>query len=116
MRVRSILYGLKEVSIDTIFGTSQMTHRGSRKLHKKTVRQMLTLSHFRFKAFLKHKAKEAGVIVIDVSEAYTSKTILWTSEIIRTLGGKKIIKDNFGMTMDRDLEWRTWNLSTCFGR
>ena len=85
------------------FETSQMTHRGSRKLQKKTVRQMLTLSHFRFKTFLKHKAKEAGGIVIDVSEAYTSKTVSWTGEIIRTLGGKKIIKDNFGMTMDRDL-------------
>ena len=41
--------------------------------------------------------------MIDVSEAYTSKTISWTGEIIRTLGRKKIIKDNFGMTMDRDL-------------
>ena len=54
------------------FETKQMTKRGARKLRKKSVRQMLTLSHYRFKVFLKQKAKEYGVKVIDVCEAYTS--------------------------------------------
>ena len=40
------------------FETSDIVMRGKRKLRKKSVRQMLTLSHYRFKRFLKHKAKE----------------------------------------------------------
>ena len=62
------------------FETQQMTKRGGRKLRRKSVRQMLTLSHYRF--FLKQKAKEYGVQVIDVCEAYTSKTVSWTGELI----------------------------------
>ena len=86
-----------------IFQTQQMTKRGARKLRKKSVRQMLTLSHYRFKVFLKHKAKEYGVEVIDVCEAYTSKTVSWTGELITNLGGSKVIKSSEGHRMDRDL-------------
>ena len=85
------------------FETKQMTKRGARKLRKKSVRQMLTLSHYKFKTFLKHKAFEYGVRVIDVCEAYTSKTVSWTGEIISNLGGSKVIKSSEGHRMDRDL-------------
>ena len=85
------------------FETKQMTKRGARKLRKKSVRQMLTLSHYRFKVFLKQKAKEYGVEVIDVCEAYTSKTVSWTGEIIANLGGSRVIKSSEGHRMDRDL-------------
>ena len=85
------------------FETKQMTKRGGRKLRKKSVRQMLTLSHYRFKVFLKQKAEEYGVQVIDVCEAYTSKTVSWTGEVITNLGGSKIIKSSQGHQMDRDL-------------
>ena len=85
------------------FETKQMTKRGGRKLRKKSVRQMLTLSHYRFKVFLKQKAKEYGVQVIDVCEAYTSKTVSWTGEIVANLGGSKVIKSSEGHQMDRDL-------------
>lgn len=85
------------------FETSQMTVRKSRKIRAKSVRQMLTLSHYRFKQFLKHKAFETGKTVLDVNEAYTSKTISWTGEIVQNLGGRKTIKDNNGLSMDRDL-------------
>ena len=61
------------------FETSQMAVRKSRKIRAKSVRQMLTLSHCRFKQFLKHKAFETGKTVLDVNEAYTSKTIRRTS-------------------------------------
>ncbi len=53
--------------------------------------------------FLKHKALEYGVRVIDVCEAYTSKTVSWTGEIITNLGGSKVIKSSKGHRMDRDL-------------
>ena len=85
------------------FESKQMTKRGHRKLRRKSVRQMLTLSHYRFKMFLKHKALEYGVRVIDVCEAYTSKTVSWTGEIITNLGGSKVIKSSKGHRMDRDL-------------
>ena len=85
------------------FETKQMTKRSARKLQKKSVRQMLTLSHYRFKTFLKQKALEYGVQVIDVCEAYTSKTVSWTGEVIRNLGGSKVIKSSEGHRMDRDL-------------
>ena len=85
------------------FETKQMTKRGGRKLRKKSVRQMLTLSHYRFKVFLKQKAKEYGVRVIDVCEAYTSRTVSWTGELVANLGGSKVIKSSEGQSMDRDL-------------
>ena len=85
------------------FESKQMTKRGTRKLRKKSVRQMLTLSHYRFKAFLKQKALEYGVRVIDVCEAYTSKTVSWTGEVVANLGGSKVIKSSEGHRMDRDL-------------
>ena len=69
------------------FETSQMTVKKGRKIKSKTVRQMLTFSHYRFKQFLKHKAFETGKQVLDVNEAYTSKTVSWTGEIIHNLGG-----------------------------
>lgn len=84
------------------FETSDMTKRAKRKLRKKSVRQMLTLSHYRFKKFLHHKAKEYGKIVLDFCEAYTSKTVSWTGEVIAKLGGRKVIKASDGTTMDRD--------------
>lgn len=85
------------------FETSQMTCKAHRKLRRKSVRQMLTLSHYRFNLFLKQKAKETGCIVVDVCEAYTSKTVSWTGDIVKNLGGRKKIKDTFGISMDRDL-------------
>ena len=85
------------------FQTQQMTKRGARQLRKKSVRQMLTLSHYRFKVFLKQKALEYGVQVIDMCEAYTSKTVSWTGEVVANLGGSKVIKSSEGHQMDRDL-------------
>ena len=85
------------------FETKQMTKRGARNLRKKSVRQMLTLSHYRFKMFLKHKALEYGVQVVDVCEAYTSRTVSWTGEVVANLGGSKVIKSSEGHRMDRDL-------------
>ncbi|WP_233787340.1 RNA-guided endonuclease InsQ/TnpB family protein [Dulcicalothrix desertica] len=86
------------------FETSQMAKKGKRRIRSKSVRQMLTLSHYKFKEFIKHKALEHNKIVIDVSEAYTSKTVSWSGEIVKNLGGSKIIKsESTGQQMDRDL-------------
>ena len=85
------------------FESQEMCKRGKRNLRKKSVRQMLTLSHYRFKQRLKQKALEYGVQVIDVCEAYTSKTVSWTGEVVEKLGGAKVITASDGTRMDRDL-------------
>ena len=85
------------------YESQEMCKRGKRNLRKKSVRQMLPLSHYRFKQRLKQKALEYGVQVIDVCEAYTSKTVSWTGEVIEKLGGAKVITASDGTRMDRDL-------------
>ncbi len=77
--------------------------RGARKIRKKSVRQMLTFAHYRFKQFLKRKAFESGKVVLDVNEAYTSKTCSWTGEVDHKLGGAKVVVGSDGKRMDRDL-------------
>ncbi|MEA5582600.1 transposase [Nodularia harveyana UHCC-0300] len=78
--------------------------RAKRRIRSKSVRQMLTLSHYRFKQFLKHKAFETNKVVMDVNEAYTSKTVSWTGEIIPNLGGAKFVKSpSDGQMMSRDM-------------
>lgn len=85
------------------FETSQMALHGARRLRSKSVRQMMSFAHYRFKQFLKHKAFEFGKLVIDCCEAYTSKTVSWTGEIVQNLGGRKTISSADGRKLDRDL-------------
>jgi len=86
------------------FETSQMAKKAKRRIRSKSVRQMLTLSHYKFKQFIKHKAFEHNKVVLDVNEAYTSKTVSWTGEIVKNLGGSKTIKSlSTGYKMERDL-------------
>ncbi len=86
------------------FETRQMVSKSRRKLKNKSVRQMLTLSHYEFKTFLKWKAWSMSKTVIDCNEAYTSKTVSWTGEVIHKLGGARVIKSaSTGFKMCRDL-------------
>jgi putative transposase len=86
------------------FETQQMADKAKRRIRSKSVRQMLGLAHYRFKQFIKHKAFECGKLVLDVCEAYTSKTVSWTGEIVHNLGGAKVIQSKMdGRKMDRDL-------------
>ena len=84
------------------FETSEMVERGSRNIRSKTVRNLLSLAHYRFSQFLRHKAQETGVVVIGVNEAYTSKTVSWTGEILKNLGGASVVESQDGERMDRD--------------
>jgi putative transposase len=82
------------------FETSNMARKGVRKLHSKTVRAMMTLSHYRFQRFLLHKAKEHGKQVVFQDEAYTSKTESWTGRM-QNIGGRKYIAAG-NVVVDRD--------------
>lgn len=84
------------------FETSKMANKAKRKIRSKSVRAMMTFSHYKFKQRLKQKAFEYGKLVVDVGEAYTSKTNNFTGEINENLGGKEyIIYDK--KRIDRDI-------------
>jgi putative transposase len=75
------------------FDVSEMAKRAKRKINSKTVRSMLTWSHYRFKCFLKNKCEEFNKVLLIVNESYTSKTISWNGKINYSLGGSKVVKD-----------------------
>ena len=84
------------------FKTSGMVTRSRRRTRSKTVRNLLSFAHRRFRNFLKHKASENGRTALIVNEAYTSKTVSWTGEINHKLGGRKTVTSTDGRRMDRD--------------
>jgi len=84
------------------YETRQMVEKNNRKIRTKTVRSMLGFNNFKFKQRLKWIAKKLGKTVIDVSEAYTSKTHPQTGHV-RNIGSAKWIKLRNGSVADRDL-------------
>ena len=64
---------------------------------------MLTFRHFEFKKHLQWKAWQRGALVLDVNEAYTSKTRSWDGTVNTKSGGAKIIRDESGFGIDRDV-------------
>ncbi|MCA1990924.1 MAG: transposase, partial [Coleofasciculus sp. S288] len=87
------------------FGTSEMVVKSKRKLKKKTARNMLTWSHFKFKQHLLQMAEREGVLVIQCNESYTSRTCPECGHIHFALGGnKKFQCPKCGYTAHRD-----WN-------
>lgn len=80
-----------------VFETSQMVT----KLCSKVARSMLSFAHYRFRQFLKFKAREYSCEVIDVNEAYTSKTCSYCGKI-HNIGKKKQLKCSCGANVDRD--------------
>ena len=84
------------------FETSEMVERSRRRIRSKTVRNLLNLAHYKFKLFIKNKAAEVGAIVLEVNEAYTTKTVSWTGEVLENLGGTSVVVAQDGERMDRD--------------
>ena len=85
------------------FETHDMTQRAGRRIRSKTARMMLTFRHYEFKQRLQWKAWQRGALVLDVNEAYTSKTRSWDGTVNTKLGGAKAIRDETGFGMDRDV-------------
>jgi len=104
MHKKTALFFVKNFDVILLptFEVSNMVLKSKRKIRAKSVRAMLTWSHYRFKMFLKNKAFEHGKIVHDVCEAYTSKTHPETGEI-KNIGGAKYIRLLDGNMVDRDL-------------
>ena len=85
------------------FETQDMARRAGRRIRSKTARIMLSLRHYEFKRRLRWKAWQRGALVIEVNEAYTSKTHSWDGVVKARLGGSKVIRDESGFGMDRDV-------------
>ena len=83
--------------------TKDMTRRAGRRIRSKTARMMLTLRHHEFRQRLLWKAWQRGVLVMEVGEAYTSKTCSWDGSVKEDLGGRTVIGDASGFEMDRDV-------------
>ncbi|MEZ5672374.1 MAG: zinc ribbon domain-containing protein [Thiotrichaceae bacterium] len=69
------------------FETQQMVS----KLCSSVARNMMTFAHYRFKQFLKAKGQEYQCDVVEVSEAYTTKTCSYCGKQ-HNMGSKKVIK------------------------
>ena len=85
------------------FETQSMTRRGERQIQSKTARMMLSFQHYRFKKRLQWKAWQRGSLVLEVNEAYTSRTRSWDGRVDEKLGGSRTIRDESGFIMDRDI-------------
>lgn len=88
-----------DVIICPLFETQKMAQG---KLRKRTIREMINLSFFKFKMRLKWYCKKYGKVFLDTTEEYTSKTKSWNGEIVRNLGSSKVIKDGT-LSCDRDI-------------
>jgi len=89
-------------NFDIVFmPTFEMQQMVSRLRHK-TARMMLTFAHFRFKSFLKAKGEEYSCKIVDVSEAYTSRTCSYCG-MIHNIGSRKVMRCGCGAAVDRDL-------------
>ena len=73
------------------FEVSQMASRTGRRLRSKTVRAMLSWAHFRFKQTMKSVGELYSCEVLDVNEAYTSKTCSYCGKI-HNIGSSKVMK------------------------
>ena len=92
------------------FETHDMSRRAGRRIRSKTARMMLTFRHYEFKQRLRWKAWQRGVLVIDVNEAYTSKTRSWDGGIKSNLGGAIVIRGRERVRNGSRREWRSWDL------
>lgn len=87
-----------------VFETQRMARRLKRKLTTKTVRQMLTLSHYTFRQRLEHKAAREGCRVHLVDESLTTKTCTRCGVLKHNIKNKEVFKcGNCGLRIDRDI-------------
>lgn len=86
------------------FSSQQMTRRGERRIHTKTVRSMLHWSHYRFRQRLLFKATEyPGVEIKEVTEEYTSRTCGVCGHLAPKFSSKQFICPSCRWQCDRDV-------------
>lgn len=102
-QVANYLVGNYKVVFIPTFETSEMVVKSRRRINAKSVRSMLTWSHYRFKQLLTSMSDRHGVIIVETNEAYTSKTCGKCGHVHTKLGGNKVFKcPECGYVTDRD--------------
>ncbi|WP_293139477.1 transposase [Okeania sp. SIO3I5] len=91
-KVASVLTNSYKLIFLPTYETSQMVLKSSRKINRKSVRNMLSWSHGKFASHLEQIAARKGVLVVRCNEAYTSKTCTNCGHVHKNLGGSKIYK------------------------
>lgn len=89
-------------TFDTILIPSFETSDMVTKLNSKVARAMLGWAHYRFKTFLKYKAEEYSCNLVEVNEAYTSKTCTACGKQ-QNIRSKHVLKCSCGISIDRDI-------------
>ncbi|NER01669.1 MAG: transposase [Okeania sp. SIO3C4] len=74
------------------FETSNMVLKQARKINRKSVRNMLSWSHYKFAQHLIQASNRKGVLVVRCNESYTSKTCSNCGHVHYLLGGSKVFK------------------------
>jgi len=86
------------------FQIQQMIKKASRKLSKKSVRQMVCWRHYTFQQRLLNTGSLRGCKIFITTEEYTSKTCTHCLQIYQKLGGKKMFEcPNCKVKIDRDV-------------
>jgi putative transposase len=103
----NLLVNSYKVIFLTTFDSSQMVIKKpngkQRRINSKSVRQMLSISHYKFEQHLKQAALKKGVIVVVCNEYYTSKTCGNCGHVHHKLGGNKVFKcPHCGTHISRD--------------
>ena len=83
------------------FETQQMSCKARRKLNRKSVRNMLTYSFYKFSEHLKNKCIETGKLLVRVNESYTSKINSFTGEVLK-IGSREYFEHD-GIRINRDI-------------
>ena len=87
-----------------IFETKKMVAKDTRKITKKTVKELLNLSHYKFRMKLENMCRIRGNKYKVITEEYTSKTCTGCGKINGKLGGSENFKcEKCGLEIDRDL-------------
>ena len=105
-----------DLIIIPVFKVKEMTKKDQRRIMSKTVRNMLSWSHYKFRMMLISKVMEyLNKRVLLPSEEYTSKTCTKCGAIKDNLGGGKVyICTDCGLVLDRDINGsRNILLKTC---
>lgn len=94
---------LPEFRVSGMVEKRNSKRKWKRKIAKKTVRQLYSLSQCRFREFLKHKAGELGSSLAIVSERYTTMTC-GSCGLLNVVGGSEVYRCRFcGYIADRDI-------------
>ena len=98
------------------FETQSMTRRGEMQIQSKTARMMLSFQHYRFKKRLRWKAWQRGSLLLEVNEAYTSRTPQLGRESGREVGRLENHQGRVRFYHGPGYKWRPRDIPKGFGR